>query len=48
MISQLLIEFDSLDLKSNVLVVGATNMPELIDSSLLRPGFEMFLLYMEG
>ncbi|KXB02976.1 AAA family ATPase, partial [candidate division MSBL1 archaeon SCGC-AAA261F19] len=37
-ISQLLTELDGLEKLKNVVVVGATNRPELIDPALLRPG----------
>jgi peroxin-6 len=37
-VSQLLAELDGLNSSADVFVVGATNRPDLIDSSLLRPG----------
>ncbi|KXB07799.1 hypothetical protein AKJ58_01725, partial [candidate division MSBL1 archaeon SCGC-AAA385D11] len=37
-ISQLLTELDGLEKLKNVVVIGATNRPELIDPALLRPG----------
>lgn len=37
-ISQLLTELDGLEKLENVVVVGATNRPDLVDSALLRPG----------
>ncbi|HID30499.1 MAG TPA: AAA family ATPase, partial [Desulfobacterales bacterium] len=37
-ISQLLTELDGLEKLENVVVIGATNRPDLIDSALLRPG----------
>jgi transitional endoplasmic reticulum ATPase len=37
-ISQLLTELDGLEKLENIVVVGATNRPDLIDSALLRPG----------
>lgn len=44
-ISQLLTELDGLEKLENVVVVAATNRPDLIDSALLRPGrFDRLLL----
>jgi len=37
-ISQLLTEMDGLEKLENVVVVGATNRPDLVDPALLRPG----------
>lgn len=37
-ISQLLTELDGLEKLENVVVVGATNRPDLVDPALLRPG----------
>lgn len=37
-VSQLLAELDSLQSAAGVFVIGATNRPDLIDQSLLRPG----------
>jgi cell division protease FtsH len=37
-LNQLLTELDGFDRSADVLLVGATNRPELIDSALLRPG----------
>lgn len=38
MVGQLLLELDALDSNSGVVVLAATNRPDLIDSALLRPG----------
>jgi transitional endoplasmic reticulum ATPase len=44
-ISQLLTELDGLEKLENIVVVAATNRPDLIDSALLRPGrFDRLLL----
>lgn len=37
-INQLLTEMDGFKLSENVIVIGATNMPEKIDKAVLRPG----------
>ena len=37
-ISQLLTELDGLEKLENVIVIGATNRPDLVDPALLRPG----------
>ncbi|KXA97814.1 hypothetical protein AKJ38_00005, partial [candidate division MSBL1 archaeon SCGC-AAA259I14] len=37
-ISQLLTEIDGLEKLENVIVIGATNRPDLVDPALLRPG----------
>lgn len=37
-LNQLLIELDGFDTRSGLVVVGATNRPELIDHALVRPG----------
>ena len=44
-ISQLLTELDGLEILTNVIVIGATNRPDIIDSALLRPGRFDRLLY---
>lgn len=38
LVNQFLIEFDRMNNKKNVLILGATNRPEMIDSALLQPG----------
>ena len=38
MLSQLLAEVDGLSPRTHVLVVAATNRPDLLDAALLRPG----------
>ncbi|KXB04567.1 hypothetical protein AKJ49_01955 [candidate division MSBL1 archaeon SCGC-AAA382A03] len=44
-ISQLLTEIDGLEKLENVVVIGATNRPDLVDPALLRPGrFDRVLL----
>jgi transitional endoplasmic reticulum ATPase len=44
-ISQLLTELDGLETLTNVVVLGATNRPDIIDAALLRPGRFDRLLY---
>ena len=44
-LSTLLNEMDGIGASSDVLVMGATNRPELLDSALLRPGRFELLLY---
>jgi transitional endoplasmic reticulum ATPase len=44
-ISQLLTELDGLEVLSNVIVIAATNRPDIIDAALLRPGRFDRLLY---
>ena len=36
MISQLLTELDGLELLTNVMVIGATNRPDIIDGSIIK------------
>ena len=45
LISQLLTELDGLEILTNVIVIGATNRPDIIDAALLRPGRFDRLLY---
>jgi transitional endoplasmic reticulum ATPase len=45
LISQLLTELDGLEILTNVVVIGATNRPDIIDAALLRPGRFDMLLY---
>jgi transitional endoplasmic reticulum ATPase len=45
MISQLLTELDGLEMLTNVIVIAATNRPDIIDPALLRPGRFDRLLY---
>ena len=44
-ISQLLTELDGLEVLTNVIIIGATNRPDIIDAALLRPGRFDRLLY---
>ena len=37
-LNQLLVEMDGFDARSGVIIVGATNRPEVLDAALLRPG----------
>jgi transitional endoplasmic reticulum ATPase len=45
LISQLLTELDGLEMLTNVIVIAATNRPDIIDPALLRPGRFDRLLY---
>ena len=47
LLSQLLTELDGIEYLQNVIVIAATNRPDLIDSSLLRPGRIEKLLYVK-
>jgi transitional endoplasmic reticulum ATPase len=44
-ISQLLTELDGLEVLTNVIIIGASNRPDIIDAALLRPGRFDRLLY---
>jgi transitional endoplasmic reticulum ATPase len=44
-ISQLLTELDGLEILTNIVVIAATNRPDIIDTALLRPGRFDRLLY---
>ena len=37
-LNQLLVEMDGFDSNKGVIIMGATNRPEMLDSALLRPG----------
>jgi transitional endoplasmic reticulum ATPase len=45
LISQLLTELDGLEILTNVVVIAATNRPDIVDPALLRPGRFDRLLY---
>ncbi|KAN0032441.1 hypothetical protein ACTFIV_006337 [Dictyostelium citrinum] len=45
-VSQLLAELDGMQKSSDVFIIGATNRPDLLDSSLMRPGRLDRLLYL--
>ncbi|MGB9634850.1 MAG: AAA family ATPase [Candidatus Micrarchaeia archaeon] len=45
-LSTILTEMDGLSAESNVLVVGATNVPHMLDKALLRPGRLDKIIYM--
>ena len=45
LISQLLTELDGLEILTNVVVIAATNRPDIVDAALLRPGRFDRLLY---
>jgi transitional endoplasmic reticulum ATPase len=38
-INQILTEMDAMGTQQNVLIIGATNRPDIIDSAIFRPGF---------
>ncbi len=44
--TQLLIEIDGFQKNSNVIIVGATNRPDMIDAAMIRPGRFDKLIYM--
>ena len=46
-ISQFLTELDGLEILTNVIVIGATNRPDIIDPALLRPGRFDRILYVQ-
>jgi len=37
-LNQILIEMDGFDVRTNVIVIAATNRPDMLDSALIRPG----------
>jgi peroxin-6 len=46
MVSQLILEFDAMRSSKSVFIIGASNRPDMLDTSLLRPGRFDTLLYM--
>ncbi|CAF1313316.1 unnamed protein product [Rotaria sordida] len=44
-INQILTEIDGINIKKNVFIVGATNRPDIIDSTIFRPGRLDQLIY---
>lgn len=46
-LSQLLIEMDGINSKNEIIVIAATNRPDMIDNALLRPGRFDRLLYVK-
>ena len=46
-ISQLLTEMDGLEILTNVVIIGATNRPDIINPALLRPGRFDRILYVQ-
>lgn len=46
-LSQLLIEMDGINSKNEIIIIGATNRPDMIDNALLRPGRFDRLLYVK-
>src|SRR5699024_1853811 len=37
-LNQLLVEMDGFDVKTNIILIAATNRPDILDPALLRPG----------
>src|SRR3546814_1992069 len=37
-LNQMLVEMDGFDVKTNVILIAATNRPDILDPALLRPG----------
>ena len=46
MVSQLILEFDAIGSNRSIFIIGASNRPDILDTSLLRPGRFDRLLYM--
>ncbi|CAF1355020.1 unnamed protein product [Rotaria sordida] len=44
-INQILTEIDGINIKKNVFIIGATNRPDIIDSTIFRPGRLDQLIY---